>query len=156
VAALEIGVLVPQVLQLRADDLVDDPTAIAVGPGARKHHDSKFQRCLLPSWSSSKWKSSMTWLARSCLHIASTRSRASCMVSASRLTSMYLPTRTSSTSRNPSVISPCFTVRPWGSLTTGFGVTMTRAVALKVRSAAWVETEACLTGGGMGGGIARG
>src|SRR4029077_11338543 len=121
VAALEVGVLVPQVLELRADDLVDHPAAVAVRPRSRKHHDSELQR--RTTWSTSKWKSSMMWLASSCRHMASTRSRASCMLSASMLTSMYLPTRTSSTSRNPSVGSPCLTVIPCGSLTTGLGVT---------------------------------
>src|SRR4029077_8548940 len=142
VAAFEVGVLVPQVLELCADDLVDDPTAVAVRPCARKNDNAKFHSRCRPSWSSSKWKSSITWLASSCRHIASTRSRASCIVSASRLTSMYLPTRTSSTSRNPSVINPCLTVSPCGSLTTGLGVTMTRAVAL-IRCALWVGTGAC-------------
>src|SRR3981081_321882 len=42
--------------------------------------------------------------------------------------SMYLPIRTSLTSRKPSVARPCFTVMPCGSFTTGFGVTMTRAI----------------------------
>src|SRR5438105_10734573 len=44
------------------------------------------------------------------------------------LTSMYLPTRTSTTSRKPSEARPCLTVIPWGSLTTGLGVTITRAI----------------------------
>src|SRR4029077_16774753 len=42
VAALEVGVLVPQVLELRADDLVDDPTAVAVRPCSRKNDNAKF------------------------------------------------------------------------------------------------------------------
>src|SRR6266852_4327655 len=70
----------------------------------------------------------MTWLASSRRHIAPTRSRASWMLSASSVSSMYLPTRTSSTSRKPNVASPCLTVSPWGSLTTGLGVTITRAI----------------------------
>src|ERR1700674_4577021 len=69
----------------------------------------------------------MIWLARSCLHIASTRCLASCSLVTSRLTSMYLPTRTSETSLNPSVTRPCLTVMPCGSLTTGFGITITLA-----------------------------
>src|SRR2546430_11751770 len=44
------------------------------------------------------------------------------------LTSMYLPTRTSTTSRKPSEARPCLTVIPWGSLTKGLGVTITRAI----------------------------
>src|SRR5581483_11194450 len=41
---------------------------------------------------------------------------------------MYLPTRTSDTSAKPSAARPCRTVMPCGSLTTGLGVTMTRAI----------------------------
>src|ERR1700704_3585414 len=41
---------------------------------------------------------------------------------------MYLPIRTSDISRKPSVARPCLTVMPCGSLTTGFGVTMTLAI----------------------------
>src|SRR5579864_9279420 len=41
---------------------------------------------------------------------------------------MYLPTRTSEISVKPSEASPCLTVMPWGSLTTGFGVTMILAI----------------------------
>src|SRR3989454_4716742 len=44
------------------------------------------------------------------------------------LTSMYLPILTSETSRKPSDVRPCLTVSPWGSLTTGLGVTITRAI----------------------------
>src|SRR2546430_15562844 len=44
------------------------------------------------------------------------------------LTSMYLPTRTSTTSRKPREARPCLTVMPCGSLTTGLGVTITRAI----------------------------
>src|SRR5439155_1676768 len=35
---------------------------------------------------------------------------------------------TSETSRKPSDVRPCLTVSPWGSLTTGLGVTITRAI----------------------------
>src|SRR5256884_3557653 len=41
---------------------------------------------------------------------------------------MYLPIRTSDTSRKPSDANPCLTVSPCGSLTTGLGVTMTLAI----------------------------
>src|ERR1700686_5004265 len=41
---------------------------------------------------------------------------------------MYLPTRTSDTSRNPSVARPCLTVMPCGSFTTGLGVTTIFAI----------------------------
>src|SRR5258708_24554384 len=39
VAAFEVGILVPQVLELRADDLVDDPTAVAIRPCPREDND---------------------------------------------------------------------------------------------------------------------
>src|SRR5438128_1776221 len=41
VAAFEVGVLVPQVLELRTDDLVDNPTAVAVRPRAWKNNHAK-------------------------------------------------------------------------------------------------------------------
>src|SRR5215472_6379612 len=41
---------------------------------------------------------------------------------------MYLPTRTSATSPKPSALRPCRTVTPCGSLTTGLGITTTRAI----------------------------
>src|SRR5207237_6328905 len=127
VAAFQAGVPAPEVGQLRADHLVDDPPAVAVGPSPGEHHHAELQRRLC-SGSMSNRKSSITWLASSWRHIASTRWRASCSLDPSRLTSMYLPTRTSTTSRKPSDASPCLTVIPWGSLTTGLGVTMTRAI----------------------------
>src|SRR6266851_6716383 len=60
VAAFEVCVLVPQILKLRAHDLVDHPAAIAVRPRAREYHDPKLHRRCLPSCSISTWKSSMT------------------------------------------------------------------------------------------------
>src|SRR5712692_9093308 len=44
VAALEVRVLVPEVLKLRAEDLVDHPAAVAVRPRAREDHDSELHR----------------------------------------------------------------------------------------------------------------
>src|SRR5438128_132009 len=41
VAAVDVGVLVPQVLELRADDLVDNPTAVAVRRRAWKNNHGK-------------------------------------------------------------------------------------------------------------------
>src|SRR6266567_4002445 len=145
VAPFQIRVLVPQVLELGAHDLVDDPTTVPVRPRPRKNHDPELHRRGLSSEWSSKRKSSITWLARSRSHISSTRWRASRSSAASRVTSMYLPTRTSSTSRNPSDARPCLTVMPWGSFTTGFGVTITRAVVFIVmsRSWLWAETAVC-------------
>src|SRR2546430_586906 len=130
VAAFQVGVLVPEVGQLRAEHLVDDPPAVAVGPRPGKYNDAELHRRLC-SGSMSNRKSSITWLASSWRHIASTRWRASCSLDPSRFTSMYLPTRTSTTSRKPSDASPCLTVMPWGSLTTGFGVTITRAITAR-------------------------
>src|SRR5260370_32104492 len=73
VRPLEVRVLVPQVLQLMAQHLVDDPAAIAVGPRTRKYDDAEFHLCFSPSGTISNRKSSITWLASSCRHIASTR-----------------------------------------------------------------------------------
>src|SRR5438270_669739 len=151
VTALELGVLVPQVDELLAEDLVDDPAAVAIRPRSREHHDPELHLGAF-SLSSSKRKSSMTWLASSCRHIASTCWRACGSLVVSSRTSMYLPTRTSLTSRKPSEARPCLTVRPWGSLTTGFGVTMTRAIT--VRSSASVGTTACRPASGTRSGTA--
>src|SRR5437588_7162005 len=63
VAAFEVVVLVPQIDQLGAKHLVDDPSAVAVGPRAREDHDSELHR--RPSRMTSKRKSSMTWLPSS-------------------------------------------------------------------------------------------
>src|SRR6202162_1007878 len=41
VAALEVGVLVPQVLKVGSEHLVDHPTAVAVRPRAGEHDNSK-------------------------------------------------------------------------------------------------------------------
>src|SRR6185312_10695869 len=93
-----------------------------------EYHDPELHRRVLSSVWRSKRKSSITWLASSRSHISSTLCRASRSSAASRVTSMYLPTRTSSTSRKPSEARPCLTVTPCGSLTTALGVTITRAV----------------------------
>src|SRR5713226_637679 len=47
---------------------------------------------------------------------------------------MYLPIRTSDTSAKPSADRPCLTVMPCGSLTTGFGVSITWAISLGIGS----------------------
>src|SRR5437868_4701995 len=144
VASFEICVLVPEIDELGAEHLVDDPAAVAVGPRPWEDHHSELHR--RPSRMTSKRKSSMTWFASSWRHISSTRSRASCSLDISRLSSMYLPTRTSETSRKPSAASPCLTVTPCGSLTTGLGVTM--MCAIKFRSLVWAGTAACRPGAG--------
>src|SRR5258708_26894733 len=139
VAAFEVGVLVPQVGEVRAQYLVDHPAAVAVRPRAREYDHSKLHR--RPSLTMSKRKSSLTGVASGRRHMASTRSRASCSLDPSRLSSMYLPTRTSETSLKPSAARPCLTVTPCGSLTTGLGVTTT--MALMSRSSACAGTAPC-------------
>src|SRR5438093_6990176 len=133
VTALQVRVLVPEVAEVLAEHLVDHPTAVPVRPGPGEHHDSEPQP--EPSSSTSNLKSSITWLASSFTHISLTRRRAASGVSAESRTSMYLPTRTSATSSKPSWRRPCLTVSPWGSFTTGFGVTIT--FARRVTRAPW-------------------
>src|SRR4029450_4512327 len=69
----------------------------------------------------------MTVLARSCLHISSTRTRALAWSVSPRSSSMYLPWRTSSTPEKPSEARACWMARPCGSSTPGFRVMWTLA-----------------------------
>ena len=54
IASFEVRVLVPQVGQLLAEHLVDDPAAVAIGPRAREDENSELHRRWRPSCSISK------------------------------------------------------------------------------------------------------
>src|SRR5215475_2240866 len=69
----------------------------------------------------------MTVLARSFLHISSTRARALAWSVSPRSSSMYLPWRTSSTPVKPREANACWMARPCGSRTPGFRVMWTLA-----------------------------
>src|SRR5207248_5032293 len=65
VDAVQVRLLVPQVAQLGAQDVLDHVAAVAVRPGAREDHDSEPHPRASASapGTTSKEKSSITWLA---------------------------------------------------------------------------------------------